>query len=112
MHKLVVVLRRSTDPEVVERAWSEKFVPLAERMPGLRRVIVGRTVGGPGVIPQVVLVHELLFDDLEALRTAMTSLEGQAAGRALMTFAATTSDLFFSEHLEMDLPGRAADISS
>lgn len=112
MHKLIVVLRRSPDPEAVERNWSERFVPLAERMPGLRRVFVGRTVGGPGVIPQILLVHELLFDDLESLRNAMTSPEGQAAGRALMGFAATTSDLFFSEHLEMDLPRRGAEIPS
>lgn len=112
MHKLVVVLRRSPDSDAVERSWSEKFVPLAEQMPGVRRVIVGRTVGGPGVIPQVLLVHELLFDDLESLRRAMTSPEGQAAGRALMGFAATTSDLIFSEHLEMDMPRSAADIPS
>jgi len=40
MHKLVVLIRRSTQPESLERHWSEEFVQLAERMPGLRRVEV------------------------------------------------------------------------
>ena len=105
MHKLVVVLRRAADPEALERNWSEYFVPLAERMPGVRRVVVGRTVGAPGLLPDILLVHELHFDDLDSLRRAMVSPEGQAAGRALMSFAASRADLFFAEHLQMDLPG-------
>lgn len=106
MHKLVLVLRRTADPEALERQWSERFVPLAERMPGLRRVVVGRTSGAPGSIPNIQLIHEFLFDDLEALRQAMTSPEGQRAGQALMGFAAESSELFFAEHLEMEVPDR------
>src|SRR3989304_4465360 len=45
MHKLVVVLRGAAESEWMERRWSEDFVPLAERMPGLRRVLVGRVRG-------------------------------------------------------------------
>lgn len=109
MHKLVLVLRRTADPEALERQWSERFVPLAERMPGLRRVVVGRTAGAPGSIPNILLIHELLFDDLESLRRAMTSPEGQQAGRALMSFAADRSELFFAEHLEMEVPDRGPE---
>lgn len=104
MHKLVVLIRRPPDPDSLERAWSEEFVPLAEGMPGLRRVAVGRTVGGPTRAPSVMLVHELFFDDLPALRQAMLSPQGQAAGRSLMALAAEHAELIFSEHLEMDLP--------
>jgi uncharacterized protein (TIGR02118 family) len=108
MHKLVVLIRRPPDPEALERAWSESFVPLAERMPGLRRVTVGRTVGGPTRAPSVMLVHELYFDDLPALRQALLSPQGQDAGRALMESAGEHSELLFAEHLEMDLPGPPA----
>lgn len=103
MHKLVVLIRRPPDPEALERAWSESFVPQAERMPGLRRVTVGRTVGGPARAPSVMLVHEMYFDDLPALRDAMLSPQGQAAGRALMGLAGDHSELLFAEHMEMDI---------
>jgi hypothetical protein len=67
--------------------------------------------GAPGSSPTIQLVHEFLFDDLEALRHAMTSSEGQQAGRALMSFAADSSELFFAEHLEMEFPDRGPDPS-
>jgi uncharacterized protein (TIGR02118 family) len=111
MHKLVVVLRRSAEDERIERRWSEDFVPLAEKMPGLRRVVVGRSVGSPGGRADVLLVHELLFDDLPSLHNAMTSPAGQAAGLALMQFAGERAELFFAEHHEMslDAPGHPGD---
>lgn len=103
MHKLVVVIRGGAEPDWMERRWSEDFVPLAERMPGLRRVLVGGVVGSPGGGADISLIHELLFDDLQALRAALTSPEGQAAGQALMRFAGERAELFFAEHHEMSL---------
>jgi len=103
MHKLVVILRRTTDSEAAEQHWSEDFVPLAERMPGLRRVLVGRAAGSPQGRTDVLIVHEFLFDDREALYAAMASPEGQAAGEALMRFAGDRAELIFAEHLEMSL---------
>jgi hypothetical protein len=47
VHKLVIVLRGRRDADELERRWSEDFVPLAEKMPGLRRVLVGRVTGSP-----------------------------------------------------------------
>jgi uncharacterized protein (TIGR02118 family) len=104
MHKLMVLIRRPHAPAEFEDRWSREFVPRAERMPGLRRVTLSRVFGGlPGAI-DLHLVHEFYFDDLEALQSAMASSEGQAAGRALMGFAAAEATLSFAEHMEMDLP--------
>lgn len=103
MHKLVVVLRGAAESEWLERHWSDDFVPLAEKMPGLRRVFVGRASGAPSGPADVLLLHEFLFDDLPALQAAMTSAEGQAAGQALMRFAGKRAELFFAEHHEMSL---------
>jgi uncharacterized protein (TIGR02118 family) len=103
MHKLVVMIRGTADAEQLERRWSEEFVPLAERMPGLRRVAVGRAAGAPSGTAKVLLLHEFFFDDLLALQSAMISPEGQAAGQALMRFAGERAELFFAEHLEMSL---------
>jgi uncharacterized protein (TIGR02118 family) len=109
MHKLVVLIRRSDDPETLERRWSEEFVPLAEKMPGLRRVVVSRVVGGPAAPPGIQLIHEFLFADLEALLQAMVSPEGQAAGRVLMGIASREAELIFAEHLEMEVQQQATD---
>jgi len=79
------------------------FVPLAEKMPGLRRVFVGRASGAPSGPADVLLLHEFVFDDLASLQAAMTSAEGQAAGQALMRFAGKRAELFFAEHHEMSL---------
>jgi uncharacterized protein (TIGR02118 family) len=109
MHKLVVVLRGVAESERLERQWSDDFVPLAEKMPGLRRVLVGRVSGAPAGPAEVVLLHEFLFDNLASLRAAMISPEGQAAGAALMRFAGERAELFFAEHFEMGLehpPGK------
>jgi uncharacterized protein (TIGR02118 family) len=72
MHKLMVVFKSSDDSLTLETQWSTEFVARAERMPGLRRVSVSRIVGGPGGSVDLHLVHELYFDDLDALREALS----------------------------------------
>jgi uncharacterized protein (TIGR02118 family) len=106
LHKLILVFRPPTDRSTFERRWSEEFVPVAERMPGLRRVTVARAYGAPSGPPEVYLVQEFYFEDEAALRGAMTSPEGQQAGRALMGFAASRVSLTFAEHLEEERPMR------
>jgi len=106
VHKLVLILRGKEEAVRLERGWSDEFVALAEKMPGLRRVMVGRAVGSPDGRSDVLLVHEFLFDDLPALLAGMTSPEGQAAGAALMRFAGDRAELLFAEHHEMAV-GRA-----
>ena len=109
MHKLILVFKRPPDAAAFDRRWSEDFVPIAERMPGLRRITVARAYGGPSGPSDVYLVHEFHFDDEAALRSAMASPEGQQAGQVLMAFAARQVSLAFAEHLEEDrpAPGRA-----
>ena len=102
MHKLMVVFNTSEDALALETQWSETFVARAERMPGLTRVSVSRIVGGPGGLADVQLVHELYFDDLEALHAALGSEQGQEAGKALMAFAAGHVSIYFAHHFEED----------
>jgi len=91
VHKLVLILRGKDDAERLERRWSDDFVSLAEKMPGVRRVMVGRAVGSPNGRADTLIVHEFFFDDLPALLAGMTSPEGQAAGAALMPVAVSVS---------------------
>jgi uncharacterized protein (TIGR02118 family) len=100
MHKLMVVFHSSGDPLTLETQWSEEFVKRAEQMPGLRRVAVSRVVGGPGGGLNLHLVHELFFDDLQAIETALASQEGQEAGKALISLAGDNVSIYFAQHLE------------
>ena len=80
-------------------------MPLAEQMPGLRRVSVSRAQGGPGGEADVHLIHEFYFEDIDSLQAAMGSPAGQEAGRALMTFDDPSVTILFAEHLEEERDG-------
>lgn len=100
MHKLIVLFKSTGDPTQLETQWSGRFVPLAEKMPGIRRVSVTRILGGASKAPDLHLIHEFYFDSLAALRHAMASEEGQKAGQALMAFAENSATVLYAEHLE------------
>jgi hypothetical protein len=94
MHKLVICLDH---PD--ESAWPE-FLRLAESMPGLRREATSRLVTVLYGDPVCTLVHELYFDTLDALQSAMTSPQGQEAGRRLQTLSGGRMRLFIAVHHE------------
>ena len=108
MHKLMVLIRRPADPATFDERWSREFVPLAERMPGLRRVTLSRMAGSLSGALDLHLVHEFYFDDLVSVQSAIASAEGQQAGQALMAFAGSEASLGFAEHMEMDLRSGAS----
>lgn len=108
MHKLVILFKQPPQPAEFERRWSEEFVPLAEKMPGLRRVVVSHAQGGPGGPVDIYLLHELHFDSQAALTEAMASPAGVAAGQCLLQIAPQQATLFFAEHME-DVPPKEAD---
>lgn len=103
-YKIIILFNQPLPPDF-EQHWSEQFVPLAEKLPGLRRVVVSHTHGGPAGPVEVYLLHELHFDSLEALKAAMIAPEGLAAGQALVKLAGKQATLLFAEHME-DRPGR------
>lgn len=100
MHKLMVIFHPSGDPVELEQQWSETFVARAEKMPGLRRVSVSRVRERLIERTRIQLIHEFYFEDEPALHRALASPEGQAAGKALMRFAAEDVTLVTAEHLE------------
>jgi uncharacterized protein (TIGR02118 family) len=103
-YKLVILFQQPADPAEFERRWSEEFVPLAEKLPGLRRVVVSHVHGGPAGPVEAHLIHELHFDDRATLTAAMDSPAGVAAGQCLVRLAGPSATLLFAEHME-DVPG-------
>jgi uncharacterized protein (TIGR02118 family) len=77
---VVLLLRRAgMSQEEFARYAKERHLPLVTRLPGLRRLVVGRVLPGPnGPPPAFDAVAEDWFDDPAALEAAFASPEGQA----------------------------------
>jgi hypothetical protein len=102
MYKLVILVEPQDDWEAFEQAWPE-FLQRAERMPGLIRETsspVDRLLHGHY---HVGFIHELYFESRGAAQAAMTSLEGQEAGKVLQVITGGGVTLLLAEHLEDEL---------
>ena len=78
MHRLTISYSMPADVDAFDADYRDGHVPLASKMPGLRRYVLSHPRAlGPGEVPY--LVAELWFDDAEALKAARRSPEGAAA---------------------------------
>jgi uncharacterized protein (TIGR02118 family) len=74
--------------DVFDKYYFEKHIPIAKRIPGLRKYEVsqGRVVT-PAGSSGFHLIATLHFNDLAAIQRAFASAEGQAAAADVQTFA-------------------------
>ena len=102
MYKLVIVFFQALKtPESFRMGW-QKFLGLAEQMPGLRKEVVSdidELVFGPKSM-DYKKIHELYFDSREDLEAALNSDAGQKAGQWLQSFAQGRFLLFIAKHME------------
>ncbi|TMM36625.1 MAG: EthD family reductase [Actinobacteria bacterium] len=80
MVRFLVVYETPTDPAAFDEHYRQVHIPLAKKLPGLRRYTVSRDVAALRGEP-FYLVAELDWDDMDALRAAFASPEGQATAR-------------------------------
>jgi uncharacterized protein (TIGR02118 family) len=96
MAKLLVMYKTPKDIAEFDRRYFESHVPLAKKIPGLRKYEVSQ---GPVMTPfgpsGVHLVATLHFDDMAALKAAMGSAEGMAAGADAQTLTPSIDILIF-----------------
>ena len=94
MARMVVIYRTPKDVEAFDRHYFEIHVPLAKKIPGLRKYeISDGPIATPVGTSDVYLIGTLHFDDLAAIQTAFASPEGQAAGADRRRFAPDDADL-------------------
>jgi uncharacterized protein (TIGR02118 family) len=98
MVKLVAVYRKPEDPAAFDKHYFETHLPLAKKMPGLIRTELEKGLGSPmpDLEPPHLAAH-MYFRDMDALKAALASPEGKAAGKDLMSFAAKYVRMFFTE---------------
>ena len=88
MARLVVMYMTPKDAVAFDKYYFETHVPLAKKVPGLRKYEVSAGgVGSPADDSGVHLIATLEFDDMAAVGAAFASPEGQAAARDVQVFA-------------------------
>jgi uncharacterized protein (TIGR02118 family) len=101
MYKLVILFLPPFAWATFEQGW-QKFLGMAEQMPGLRKEAVCDTdelVFGPKSM-HFKKIHELYFDSREDLDAALASEAGQKAGQWLHSFTQGQFLLMIAKHME------------
>ncbi|WP_189302842.1 EthD family reductase [Streptomyces albospinus] len=75
--RFIALYETPADPSAFDRHYRDIHIPLARRLPGLRRYTLGRDVVAVRGEPYY-LVAEWEWDTMEELRTAFASPEGRA----------------------------------
>jgi uncharacterized protein (TIGR02118 family) len=102
MARLVVMYGIPKDRAAFDRYYFETHLPIAKKIPGLRKYEVSQgpvvTPAGPSSFHLIATLH---FDDLAAIQNAFASAEGQAAAADVKTFATGGADMFLFESREV-----------
>jgi uncharacterized protein (TIGR02118 family) len=100
MAQVLVLYKTPKDVAAFDKYYAEIHIPLARKMPGLRKYLVSKgPVATPAGPSGVHLIAELTFDNMAAIQAAFTSAEGRATAADLAKFATGGADLmFFDTH--------------
>jgi uncharacterized protein (TIGR02118 family) len=102
MAEILVLYKTPKDPAAFDRYYAETHIPLAKKLPGLRKYQISL---GPAASPAgasgVHLVATLTFDSMAAVQAAFASPEGQATAADLPKFASGGADLMFYDTREV-----------
>jgi uncharacterized protein (TIGR02118 family) len=102
MARLVVMYKTPKDKAAFDKHYVETHVPIAKRIPGMRKYEVSQgpivTPGGPADFHLIAILH---FDDLAAIQKAFASAEGQAAAADVQSFATGGADMLLFDSREV-----------
>jgi uncharacterized protein (TIGR02118 family) len=102
MARLVVQYKTPKDAAAFDKHYFEKHVPIAKKIPGLRKYEVNKgpimTPQGPSDLHLIAILH---FDSAEAIQKAFASPEGQAAGADVATFATGGANMLILDTREV-----------
>ena len=102
MARLVVIYKTPKDAAAFDQHYFGTHVPIAKKIPGLRKYEVSRgPVATPAGPSGVHLVATLYFDDMTAIQKAFASAEGQAAAADVQTFTTDPPDMLLFDSREV-----------
>ena len=96
MAELLVIYKTPKDPAAFDRYYAETHIPLAKKLPGLRKYQVSQgPVASAAGSSGIHLIATLTFDSVAAVQAAFASPEGQAAAADVPKFATGGADILF-----------------
>ena len=102
MADLVVMYKTPKDTAAFDKYYFEKHIPLAKKIPGLRKYQVSQgPVATPAGPSGFHLIATLTFDNLAAIQAAFASAEGKATAADLPTFASGGADMILFDSREV-----------
>src|SRR6202040_2033007 len=101
MAEILVLYKTPKDPAAFDRYYAETHIPLAKKMPGLRKYQVSKgPVATPAGPSGIHLIATLTFDDMAAVGAAFGSAEGRATAADVPKFATGGADIMFFDTRE------------
>ena len=101
MHRITIQYGAPADPEAFEKHYAEVHIPLASKLPNLRRFSRSHPRGLGTQAPY--FVAELWFDDADALKAALKSPEMAETAADAQTFDVASMTTFTGEVTETEL---------
>ena len=102
MARLLVMYRTPKDAGAFDKYYFERHVPLAKKIPGVRKYEVSRgPVASPMGPSAFHLIATLHFDDMAAIKAAFASPQGQAAAADVASFATGGADILMFDSAEV-----------
>lgn len=102
MAHVVVMYKTPKDAAAFDEHYFKTHVPLAKKMPGLRKFEVSQgSVATPAGPSAFHLIATLYFDDLAAVKASFASAEGKAAAADVQKFATGGADMVLFDTREV-----------
>ncbi|MGY3106367.1 MULTISPECIES: EthD family reductase [unclassified Bradyrhizobium] len=102
MAEIVVLYKTPTDPAAFDKYYAETHIPLAKKLPGLKKYAISKgPVGSPAGPSGIHLVAILTFDSAADIQAAFASPEGKATGADVPKFASGGADLLIFDTKEV-----------
>lgn len=98
MADVVVQYKTPKDAAAFDNYYAATHIPLARKMPGLRKYQVSKgPVGTPAGPSGIHLIATLSFDSVAAIQAAFGSAEGKATAADVPNFASGGADILIFE---------------
>ena len=102
MAQILVTYKTPKDVAAFDKYYAETHIPLAKKIPGLRKYEVSKgAIATPAGPAGIHLIATLIFDNMAAVQAAFTSAEGRATAADLPKFATGGADIMFFDTREV-----------
>jgi hypothetical protein len=102
MYQLLILLPLDVDINAFDEGWP-KFLRLAEKLQGLQKETISRIDRGIYGHNQIQRIYSFIFNDKYAFEKALTSPEGEQAGKLIHQISGGKVILLSSHYLEDSL---------